>query len=172
MEKKITYTKEAVEYLAKLAQGGMRDALSLLDKCLAYSPDLTLENVIQALGTVDYEVFFDLADAIHAKEAGLVIEIIEKIHADGKDLKQFVKDFMGYLLDINKYDILHDFNYLQLPQTAEIKSDLEHADTKWFGTCRELLPTVVKLNADLKWETQPKTVIEARFLEFVYTSEG
>ena len=161
------YEMEAVQYISRISDGGMRDALTLLDKCLAYSPDLTLENVIQALGTVDYEVFFDLADAIHAKEAGLVIEIIEKIHADGKDLKQFVKDFMSFLLDINKYDILHDFNYLQLPQTDEIKSDLEHADAKWFGTCRELLPTVVKLNADLKWETQPKTQLLATLLLFI-----
>lgn len=164
MEKK-TYSIEAVEYIAKLADGGLRDSLSLLDKCLAYSTDLTLENVIQALGTVDYDVFFKLSDAILNKNSSEVIKVIESVHADGKDLKQFIKDYMGFLLDVNKYDILHNFDYLQLPQTYA--QPLEQRKQGWFDTCRNLLPVIVKLNADLKWETQSKVAIEARLLQEV-----
>ena len=157
---------EAVEYIAKQSEGGMRDAITLLDKCLAYSSELTIENVIQALGTVDYETFFVLSDAIHNKRADELITIIEKIHSDGKDLKQFVKDYMSFLLDINKYDILHNFDYLQLPITY--KYALSNYGQEWFNTCRNLLPVVVKLNSDIKWDTQPKIQVESRLLGEIY----
>lgn len=160
--KSYEYDVEAINYIAKIADGGMRDAITLLDKCLAYSPELTIENVIQALGTVDYEVFFELTDEINNKRADGVIKIIEKVHSDGKDLKQFVKDYMSFLLDVNKYDITHTFDYLQLPDTYT--HTLENCDSQWFERCRDLLPIIVKLNADIKWDSQAKVAIEARLL--------
>ena len=155
--------EESVSYIAKVADGGMRDAITLLDKCLAYSHELTVENVIQALGTVDYEVFFELTDEINNKRADGVIKIIEKVHADGKDLKQFVKDYLSFLLDINKYDILKSFDYLQLPTTYE--TALNNYDRSFYECCQRLLSVIVRLNADIKWDTQPKVTIEARLLE-------
>lgn len=164
--RKLSYTEDAIVYLAKQSDGGLRDAITLLDKCLAYSAELTVNNVIQALGTVDYEVFFELTSAIEAKEENNVIRLIEKVYSDGKDLKQFLKDYLSFLLDINKYDILHNFDYLQLPITYE--EELKTTHKEWFDVCRELLPEIVKLNADLKWETQVKVAVEARLLEFIY----
>lgn len=164
-EIKGTYDIEAVEYIAKLADGGLRDSLSLLDKCLAYSKNLTVENVIRALGTVDYDVFFRLTDAIDNKDSSEVIQAVEGIHADGKDLKQFIKDYMGFLLDINKYDILRTFDYLQLPNTYA--ETLQKYNRQWYDCCKNLLPVIVKLNSDIKWETQPRIAIEARLLEVV-----
>ena len=153
---------EAVEYIAKIADGGLRDALTLLEKCLAYSTELTVENVVNALGTVDYDVMFDLSDAVNTKNSKWVIEIIEKIYADGKDLKQFIKDFMGFLLDINKYDITQSFDYLQLPNTYE--ETLKDSSNEWYDTCRNLLPVIVRLNSDIKWDSSPKVAIEAGLL--------
>ena len=155
-------TDEALKYVCKLSEGGLRDALTLLEKCLAYSPDLTLDKVVEALGVVDYEVFFDLSDAINARDSKSVIEIIENIYMGGKDLKQFTKDFMGFLLDINKYDITRSFDYLQLPSTYS--DALNNYTAQWYNTCRNLLPVIVKLNYEIKWDSQPKTAIEARLL--------
>ena len=157
---------DAIHYIAKIADGGMRDAITLLDKCLAYSRDLTVENVIQALGTVDYEVFFELSDALVDIDSAGVIKVIETVYADGKDLKQFIKDYMSFLLDINKYDITHTFDYLQLPNTYA--ETLQNYTQGWYDGCKDLLPVIVKLNADIKWDTQPKVTIEARLLGECY----
>lgn len=161
----ITYNAEVLEYIAKLADGGMRDAITLLDKCLAYSKELTIENVIKALGTVDYEVFFNLTDALMDKQSGEVIRIVESVYANGKDLKQFVKDYLSFLLDINKYDITRSFEFLQLPGTWETRLQSKAAGREFFDCCRNLLPVIVRLSADIKWDTQPKVSIEARLLE-------
>lgn len=162
----ISYNAQVLEYLAKCAEGGMRDAITLLDKCLAYSKELTVENVVSALGTVDYDVFFDLTDAITNKSQSSVIKIIESVYSDGKDLKQFVKDYLSFLLDINKWDITHSFEYMQLPNTYE--DALKNYSVDFLNKCRDLLPVVVRLNADIKWDTQPKVTIEARLLGEVY----
>ena len=154
---------ESVEYIAKISDGGMRDAITLLEKCLAYSVDLTLENVIAALGTVDYEEFFVLTDAIQNRRPDEVIRIVENIYMVGKDLKQFIKDYLVFLLDINKYDITKSFRYMQMPGVYE--EQLQHYPDDWFSCCQRLLPVMVKLSADIKWDTQPKTTIEAILLK-------
>lgn len=161
-EEECTTVEEALRYIAKIADGGMRDAITLLDKCLAYSEELIIENVIEALGTVDYEEFFVLTDAINMKKSDDVIQIIENIYMAGKDLKQFIKDYMVFLLDINKYDITKSFRYMQMPGVYE--QQLQHYPDDWFSCCQRLLPIVVQLSSDIKWETQPKVVIEIRLL--------
>lgn len=154
-----TYNMDALDYIAKIADGGMRDAITLMDKCLAYSPDLTMENVLKALGTVDYETMIKLTRAITvANDAAKVIQIIEDVHRSGKDLKQFIKSYMNFLLDLNKYSFLKSFEYLEIPKTYE--NDI--ANLSGYGERnKDLLATVIKLNADIKWDTAPKSFIEA-----------
>lgn len=158
----ITFDISAVNYIAKLADGGMRDAITMLDKCLAYSTELTVENVTKALGTVDYEIMFTLTDAICNGDKSTIIRTVEGIHADGKDLKQFIKDYTGFLLDVCKYDITKTFEFLQLPATYS--GALNNYSQEWFRACQKILDIVVRLNSEIKWDTQPKITIEAVFL--------
>lgn len=158
----IDWEATAVDYIAKLADGGMRDAITLMDKCLAYNTELTLDNVIKALGTVDYAVMIALTKAIIVdKDAGDVISIIENIHRSGKDLKQFIRTYMNFILDVNKYGCLQSFDYLEVPVTFE---DEVQMLTKYKLECTNLLGTIIELNADVKWDTAPKSMIEATLL--------
>lgn len=65
---------DALEYLAKLADGGMRDAITLMDKCLSYSTELTVENVVKALGVANYDVMFSLLDSLIESKTSLCLE--------------------------------------------------------------------------------------------------
>lgn len=161
-DKAITYDIEALGYIAKLADGGMRDAITLLDKCLSFSPDINVENVVQALGTVDYDVMFDLTNAIIDMESDKAVIIIEEAHRSGIDLKQFMKQYSYFILDAYKYYLLGDFEYLQIPSTY---SDiLDSWDDETYNFLKELLDEVIKLNADIKWEPSPKPLIEASLI--------
>ena len=91
---------KAIEYIAQIAEGGMRDALTLLDKCLAYSHDITLKNVVEVLGTVDYDTMMKLTDAYLGLDRKKVVEILSYISDDGKDMKQFLKSYTHFLMDI------------------------------------------------------------------------
>jgi len=153
---------DAVEYLAKIADGGMRDAITLMDKCLAYSSDLTVANIIKVLGTVDYKVMEKLTEAVISHDRQECIDIIGKIHADGKDLKRFMRDYMNFLLDICKYDITRSFDYINIPQTeAEWLNEFEDS---WYETVDAMLSPMVKLIDRIKYDTNPKSMIEVSML--------
>ena len=66
----IKYDIEALEYLSKLSDGGMRDAITMMDKCLSFSSTLSLENVVKALGVADYETMIDLSANILINKRG------------------------------------------------------------------------------------------------------
>ena len=152
---------EAFEYLAKIADGGMRDAITLMDKCLAYSKDLTLENVVKALGTTDYDTMFKLTDYLIDNKTKLALSLIEDIYNSGKDLKTFVRQYIQFLLDLDKYGIGCDWKYLQLPRLTDYEQWLKDCGDAEFMEIEHWLSVFVNLNADIKWSQSVKYDIEA-----------
>ena len=152
-----------LSYIAKIADGGMRDAITLMDKCLSYSDELTLENVVEALGTVDYNVMIQLTDTLTNNKPKEMISIIEEIHNSGKDIKQFLKNYMQFLLDVNKWQVGCDWKYLGIPKLEEYEEWIKKADA---NKCWKLLDVVVKLNSQIKYSQTPKYDIEAELMLF------
>lgn len=158
----ITYEEDALDYIAKLADGGMRDSITLLDKAIGYNSNLTLDNVLSALGSVAYDTMFKLTDALLTMDKKSAIELVETIHREGLDLKQFIKQYSDFVLDLCKYDLLQTFEYLQMPFTYESKvSTYKSNDFQFFN---QLLGEIITLNNNLKWETVPKPLIQSTFL--------
>ena len=153
---------DAIEYIAKIADGGMRDAITMMDKCLSYSEELTMENVVKALGLTDYELMFKLNTAIVENDGNAIIDIVENIYSAGKDLKIFIRGYMQFLLDVCKYYMLGDFKYIQIPNIYQ--SELDSNGDYEKDRLRDLLPKIMKLNTDLKWDQSPKYMIEAVLL--------
>lgn len=90
--------EDAVRYVAKAADGSMRDALSLLEQCISfyYGQTLTYERVLDVLGAVDTEVFSRLTRLILKKDVPGCIGMIDEIASQGRELGQFVLDFTWY----------------------------------------------------------------------------
>lgn len=171
-DRKMVVHDEALEYIAKIAEGGMRDAISLMDKALAYSTELTLENVVQALGTTDYDTMFKLAKHI-IFEQEKAIELVEEINNSGKDLKQFVKQFTQFLIDVQKYDILGGkaWQYINIPKLTDYELELKEFDRNTYSVLLDLLNDFVKLNASIKYSSVPKYDIESTIILFGVNDE-
>ena len=159
-------SKSAVEYIAKIADGHMRDALTMLDKCLAYSRDLTMENVVKALGVADYEVMIAITDGVLQNNAGYIVEKIEELYSSGIDLKQFIKQYLNFIVDVNKYMICGNLDYTQIPKIDSNTKWLDSLGDKDFNELQSLLDLLVNLNAEIKWDTNPKYILEARLLQW------
>lgn len=93
---------KALEYIARLGDGSMRDAISLLDKCIAFSlgKELTYEVALGALGTVDTEIFSMIFRAVYEGDSVGALKYIDQAVGEGKDLSRFVADFCGYLRNL------------------------------------------------------------------------
>lgn len=98
----ISAEEKALRYVARAADGAMRDALSLLDRCIAFYPGelLTYDNVLEVLGTVDTEVFGTLLRAVRTGDVGSAMRVLEDTVMRGRDLAQFVVDFTWYLRNL------------------------------------------------------------------------
>lgn len=151
----------AIEYIARLANGGMRDALTMLDKCLAYSDELTLDNVVKALGIADYDLMMDFISAYIERDNATGLRVINDVYMQGLDLKQFMKSVTDFVLDIYKYCIGADFRYLNCPNTNTIQEFFDGLD---ITADSPMLESLIKLNNEIKWDTNPKARIEAWFI--------
>lgn len=158
-----TYDKDAIEFIAKIADGGMRDALTLLDKALGYSKNVTLKNVTKALGTIDYSVLFNLTNAIYDQKENIVVDIVEQQYRDGCDLKQFIKQFSLFLLDVRKYSIFKDTKYISIPDTYldDLNKYIKETDADFN---KFLMEKITALSSNIKWETNLKPIIELELL--------
>ena len=101
-KEQVTVEEKAIRYIAKAADGSMRDALSLLDQCIAFylGETLTYDHVLKVLGAVDTEVFSRLLASIQAEDVVGCIGILEDMVVEGRDLGQFVTDFTWYLRNL------------------------------------------------------------------------
>lgn len=94
--------EDAVRYVAKAADGSMRDALSLLEQCISfyYGQRLTYEKVLDVLGAVDTQVFSKLLRLIIRCDVPGCVQLMDEISSQGRDLSQFVTDFIWYLRNL------------------------------------------------------------------------
>ena len=101
-EESVQVEEKALRYIAKVADGSMRDALSLLDQCVAFhlGQELTYEKVLDVLGAVDTEVFSSLLRHVLDRNVQGSVQLLEEIVMQGRELTQFVTDFTWYLRNL------------------------------------------------------------------------
>lgn len=98
----VSVEKKAIDYIAKAADGSMRDALSLLDQCIAFylGETLTYEKCLDVLGAVDTEVFIRLLSTVEEKNVDGAIALIDEIIWQGRELGQFILDFTWFMRNL------------------------------------------------------------------------
>lgn len=164
-EEGFTNYEEAVDYIAKLCDGGMRDAISTLEKCAGYSTDLSIQNVLNALGNYSYDTFFALINNIIDGKEGEVLKILEEFYRAGNDLKLFVDMFLSFCLDVSKYVIFNSTDMLKIPSSMEGRlknsTNFENALQYYMFIVNQLLD----LKNMIKNDSNIKSTIEVIFIK-------
>lgn len=129
-EEGVKVEDKALRYIAKTADGSMRDALSLLDQCIAFhlGKELTYDKVLDVLGAVDTEVFSRLLRNVLERNVLACIELLEEIVMQGRELTQFVTDFTWYLrnlLLVQSSDKLEDVIDMSSENLKRLKEEAE-----------------------------------------------
>ena len=154
--------EKALRYIAKSADGAMRDALSLLDQCIAFhlGEVLTYDKVLEVLGAVDTEVFGKLLRKILAQDVTGSIGILEDMVIQGKEIGQFVIDFTWYLRNLlmvktseNPSDAV-DVSTEQMAELQEIGQSVE------VDTLLRYIRVLSELSNQLRYTTQRRVLVE------------
>lgn len=163
----INVEEKAIRYVAKAADGSMRDALSLLDQCIAFylGEPLTYDHVLEVLGAVDTEVFSRLLRSILANNVVQAIELLEELIVQGRELGQFVTDFVWYLrnlLLVKSSDQMEDVLDMSSENLALLK---EEADMIEGDVIMRYIRIFSDLSGQLKYAPQKRVLIEIALIK-------
>lgn len=159
----------ALRYIAKTADGSFRDALSLLDQCIAFhfGKSLTYDKVLDVLGAVDTEVFSRLLQKVTAQDVPGCISLLEEIVMQGRELTQFVNDFTWYLrnlLLVNTSDTseIEDIIDISSDNLARLKTEAQEMDS---NTIMRYIRIFSELSGQIKYAAQKRIMIEIALIK-------
>lgn len=157
----------ALKYVAKMADGSMRDGLSLLDQCIAFhlGQELTYDKVLDVLGAVDTEVFSRLFQCILKADVLGCIGILEEIVMQGRELVQFISDFTWYLRNLmlaKATDNIEDVIDASTENLARLKEEAGMAE---LDTVMRYIRIFSELSGQIRYAAQKRILIEMALIK-------
>ena len=159
--------EKAIRYIAKAADGSMRDALSLLDQCIAFylGQKLTYDHVLEVLGAVDTAVFSNLLREILRKDVVKVLSTLEELIMQGRELSQLATDFTWYMRNLllaKSSDNMEDVLDVSTENLAQLKEESEMVD---YDTLIRYIRIFSELSNQLKYATQKRVMLEVALIK-------
>ena len=152
--------EQTCDLISKTCQGGMRDAIAMLEQCADFSTDLSVENTKQILGESSFETMFKLTWALQQKKDKDTLSIIDGLYNSGKDLKQFISIYLDFTLDLEKYIIFKDISltaipaYLATEQNAVVQYTVQ--DKNSLNYFKELTEAILNIKQLIKYDNSYK----------------
>lgn len=159
----ITAEEGVLEYIAKLANGGMRNSISLLDTVIGYTYNPSLQDVFDILGVPDFEEYLNLLVFIHNGKKADILELIDKLHIQGKDTKRFMLGLTEFVVDLQKVALLGNFDQVSIPSNyfARVEKAVEVLGPERLS---EMFEDFSKINNTIKYESNPKILVQGGLL--------
>jgi len=160
----ISVSQEALETVALAAEGGMRDALSILDQAISYSNDrVELEDVLAVTGGVSQAILTDIVKAMHEKDVEHALKLLDELIQRGKDPGRFVYDLIYFMRDLLLFKSAPSLEGL-LERARADESFLALAESvspKWI---QDAMFQLNQCQQEIKWTNSPKVFIEIAIL--------
>lgn len=161
----------ALELIAKTAEGGMRDALSLLDQSISYSEDVvTEEDVLSIIGGVSQDFIATLAENIEKKDVLSLLQSVEYMMDEGKDPLRFLEDFVYYYRDLLLYQTVEtiDEHLLYYHLDEKMKELATRIDEK---KIYYIIHVLNESKQEMKWTTHPRVFLEMIFIKLTQSNQ-
>lgn len=169
---KMDVEERALRYVAKAADGSMRDALSLLDQCAAFhfGETLSYENVLEVLGASDNRIFSELFQAVSKGKTTECIYKIDEMILQGRELTQFVNDFIWYMRNLLIVKTSEDAEHIldmSMDNLTQLKEDAELSD---HDTLMRYIRIFSELSGQLRYASQKRVLLEIAFVKLTRPS--
>lgn len=163
----ITIEQDALLIIARKADGGMRDALSILDQIISFTGgSITTENVVKGLGIIEDELFFQTTDVVIQKDTAKAFDLIETIVSHGYDVEEFLIGLSEHLRNVL---IVRGSNSTDLVEATEAQKEQYLEIAKFFQ--EEDLLRLIKIVLDaiqsLKQTVHPRLPLELALIKMI-----
>lgn len=145
---------EVNQYLSRICNGEMRNAISLLETCLKYDPTGVggIQSAVSAVGNFSYKMYFDIIDSLIDGNVGLTMSLLDYLYLNGENMKLFVDTFLSFNLDIVKYLTTGSLETTKIPMSLEtgVKkvTNFDNPAQYYFYVIDKLLETKNMLKGD------------------------
>ena len=159
--------EKALRYIARTADGSMRDALSLLDQCIAFhlGSELTYDKVLDVLGAVDTEVFSRLLRHVLDRNVLGCVDLLEEIVMQGRELTQFVMDFTWYLRNlmlVQSSDGLEDVIDMSTDNLVRLKEEAQMVEA---DRIIRYIRIFSELSGQIRYAAQKRILVEIALIK-------
>ncbi|MDM8151784.1 DNA polymerase III, tau subunit [Priestia megaterium] len=163
-------SEDALYEIAKASEGGMRDALSLLDQAISYSTEkVSLEDVLSITGAVSQSFIVKIVQAIFNKNIVEALDSVESLIKNGKDPARFVEDLIFYYRDVLLYQASEENAYLL--EKAAVNEEFKELSSKMDSAF--IYKVIAELNQtqqEMKWSNHPRVLLEVALVKLAQSS--
>ena len=166
-EEQVEVEEKALRYVAKAADGSMRDALSLLDQCIAFylGQKLTYDNVLEVLGAVDTDVFSRLLRSVIRRDVPKVLDIVDDLVMQGRELTQLATDFTWYLRNLLLVKTSDNIEDVLDVSTENMQQLQEEAGMVEADMLLRYIRIFSELSGQLKYAAQKRVFLEVALIK-------
>lgn len=161
----------ALSLIARAAQGGMRDALSILDQVISFcDKQLTVDDVLAVTDTVSETMLLKTLSAFFEQNVEDALQIVQEVMALGKDPMRFLEDLIYYLRDILLFQTAPSLADIQMRanRNDEFRAFAEKAPKPWIYSVIELLN---ECQQNMKWTTSKRIFLEVSFVKICHNEQ-
>lgn len=158
---------KALRYIAKMADGSMRDALSLLDQCIAFylGQKLTYDNALDVLGAVDSSVYSKMFECVTSYDVVGCISVIDDMMMAGRDINQFIHEFIWYLRNLMMIDSSDNGSEMIDASTEQLGIMKEEAEKVDVDVLIRYIRILSELSNQIRYSTQKRVLTEVTFIK-------
>ncbi|NLV88406.1 MAG: DNA polymerase III subunit gamma/tau [Tissierellia bacterium] len=169
---KIDIDEEVLRLIARNTDGAMRDALSLLEQCLSFGEGkVTYEDAISILGIVNFDTIFDIVDNIIDKKVEKTLELINQVIENGKDIHQFIKDFIYHFRNLMIVKTTKDPNTLIEVEESLLEKYIKQTNSIDINFILRSLDILTTADEKAKWSSQPRIILELASIQLAKLGE-
>ena len=166
----IRITDSALEATATLADGAMRDAISLLDQCRATFPDgIDRDEVLSLAGVVNDAFMYDMATAVAMRDAARAMELTDAMILDGRDVMRFTSDLAAYFRDVMMCKVSANPAAMIRASSDALQGMRSISALYELDTLLEIIKALSALLTELRWAPDPRTMFEISLIRIMMT---
>jgi len=166
-EEGIDAEKEAIEVIARAGEGGVRDTLSIADRCVSYAGDkLTYQKVLEVLGTTERESLYNIAECVISGNLGQVLKQLDNVLSSGKSPLILSKDLISYFRDLLIISTLKEqAKTMVIANPVMFEKMQVQASEQNYSKILSSITALSEVEAELRYSTNPRIVLETAFVK-------
>jgi len=156
--------EDAAMLIARISDGALRDALSILDQCASFNEDITITTVSRAAGLLGKDYLFEISEAIKNQNSSAVLDIIDRLHASSCDMERLVSELVNHFRNIMITKTTKNPEEFVVCTPDELNRYKEFASSLTYGTILYIMETLCTESAQLKYSAHQRAKVETMLI--------